>query len=84
MMRRLRLLFPALLLGANAMMSLDSRGWRLAYAALAGVLLFSPLYLFLYHHRLLCLMALPEVLLIFVLLFAAARLQAQTREAGAH
>jgi glycosyl transferase family 87 len=66
-------MFPGLLLAANAAVKSESFGWKFACLGLIAVLFFSPLYLFLYYRRLLCLMCVPLVSLIAVLCVIAAR-----------
>jgi hypothetical protein len=73
-------LFPGLLLTANAIVNMESIRWKLACIGFIALLFFSPLYLYLYYHRMLCLMCLPLVSLIAVIPMIA---KGATTKAGA-
>jgi hypothetical protein len=68
------LMFPGLLLAANAFMKLEPVRWKFVFFALIAMLFFSPLYTYLYYHRILCLMCLPLVSLIGVISVVATRM----------
>jgi len=65
------LIFPGLLLAANAAMKVESTGWRLACLGLVASLFCTPLYLYFFSHDMLCRMCLPLIALILVLPMAA-------------
>jgi hypothetical protein len=69
------MMFPGLLLAANSVtkrdvMRQDRQPWKVACFAIVGVLFCSPLYPYLFFHRMLSLMCLPILLLVALLSFA--------------
>jgi len=68
-------MFPGLMLAGSAAMHLESRRWRVACLGTIVLLMFSPLYIFLSYHYLLCLMCLPLVAYIALTALMAGRTQ---------
>jgi hypothetical protein len=54
-------MFPGLMLAGSAMAQAGSWRWRFACLGTMALLWFSPLYMFLSYHNVLCLMCLPVV-----------------------
>lgn len=66
-------MFPGLMLAGSAVAHLESWRWRFACIGTMVLLSFSPLYIFLSYHNLLCLMCLPLVAYIALIALIAGR-----------
>ncbi len=66
-------MFPGLMLAGSAVVHLESRRWRVACLGTIVLLSFSPLYIFLSYHNMLCLMCLPLVAYIALIAMVAGR-----------